>query len=174
MSLTDSPVRDHPKRLACTILGLAAVVTFTTAASCDPDTSKKPAAKATTQGDIPGDYQTLYQAAPLCSGLSWQVLAAVGKIETDHGRSSLPGVHSGKNSAKAMGPMQFLGPTFAGVRKRHPDVGANIYDPAHAIPAAAYKLCDDGGNKNNIRKALFAYNHSTQYVNDVLAQARKY
>jgi hypothetical protein len=26
------------------------------------------------------------------------VLAAIGKLETDHGRSALPGVHTGHNS----------------------------------------------------------------------------
>jgi hypothetical protein len=38
----------------------------------------------------------------------WQVLAGIGSIETDHGRSSAPGVHSGVNSyGCCAGPMQF-------------------------------------------------------------------
>ena len=39
------------------------------------------------------------------------ILAAIHKVETDFGRSRLPGVHSGENFAGAGGPMQFLGPT---------------------------------------------------------------
>lgn len=36
--------------------------------------------------DILGDYLTLYrQAATVCPGLDWSVLAAIGKIETNHG-----------------------------------------------------------------------------------------
>jgi hypothetical protein len=52
--------------------------------------------------DIPAAYLALYrQAATVCPGLDWSILAAIGKIETDHGRSPLPGVHSGTNSAGA-------------------------------------------------------------------------
>jgi hypothetical protein len=52
--------------------------------------------------DIPPDYLALYRAAAgVCPGLDWSILAAIGKIETDHGRSTLPGVSSGENSAGA-------------------------------------------------------------------------
>src|SRR5256885_11943668 len=40
-------------------------------------------------GDIPSNYLQLYQdAAAACPGLSW-VLAGIGKIESNHGRSDL-------------------------------------------------------------------------------------
>lgn len=146
-------------------------------AGCDPETTTaqaNPKKAAATSSDIPAGYLQLYQSAPLCPSLPWQVLAAVGKIETDHGRSTLPGVHSGENSAHARGPMQFLPGTWRGVRQRHPDVGGDVYNPAHAIPAAAHKLCDDGANKGSVRKALYRYNHSNQYVDDVLAVAGRY
>src|SRR3954464_7829660 len=62
--------------------------------------------------DIPRGYLDLYRsAAQVCPGLDWSVLAAIGKVESNHGRSNLPGVHSGENYAKAGGPMQFLDPT---------------------------------------------------------------
>lgn len=52
--------------------------------------------------DIPGNYLALYRAAATtCPRLDWTVLAAIGKIESDHGRSTLPGVHSGANYAGA-------------------------------------------------------------------------
>lgn len=50
--------------------------------------------------DIPPGYRRLYQeAAGDCPGLGWSILAAIGKIETDHGRSTLPGSRSGENAA---------------------------------------------------------------------------
>ena len=45
--------------------------------------------------DIPANYLALYQAAAAtCPGLDWTVLAGIGSAESDHGRSTLPGVHS--------------------------------------------------------------------------------
>ena len=71
-----------------------------------PDRLTGPSAAA--RGDIPASYLRLYRrAAVRCPGLSWSVLAAVGKVESDHGRSRLPGVRSGWNAAGAAGPMQF-------------------------------------------------------------------
>ncbi|MHA6631135.1 hypothetical protein ACU61A_37355 [Pseudonocardia sichuanensis] len=52
--------------------------------------------------DMPPDYLNLYRAASgTCPGLDWTVLAAVGKVETDHGRSPLPGVRDGENASGA-------------------------------------------------------------------------
>jgi hypothetical protein len=60
------------------------------------------------RADIPAGYLRRYQAgAGRCPGLSWTVLAAIGKVESDHGRAPLPGVRSGWNVAGAAGPMQF-------------------------------------------------------------------
>jgi hypothetical protein len=39
--------------------------------------------------DIPADMLAIYQAAArACPGMDWAVLAAIGKIESDHGRST--------------------------------------------------------------------------------------
>lgn len=129
--------------------------------------------------DIPGDYLVLYrQATSACPGLDWSILAAIGKVESNHGRSPLPGVSSGKNYAGASGPMQFLQSTFDSVAARHPlpPGGAtppSRYNPHDAIYAAAFYLCDSGAPRN-LRKAIFAYNHADWYVDEVLAQAKKY
>ena len=46
--------------------------------------------------------RALYEAAAAtCPGLPWPVLAAIGSIESDNGRSLAPGVHSGANQAGA-------------------------------------------------------------------------
>jgi hypothetical protein len=41
--------------------------------------------------DIPADYLVRYQKAAARFGLDWAVLAAIGKIECDHGRLQAPG-----------------------------------------------------------------------------------
>jgi len=131
--------------------------------------------------DIPRDYLTLYRsAAQVCPDLDWSILAAIGKIETNHGRSQLPGVHSGENYAHAGGPMQFLTPTFNAVVTRHPlppggSTPPSRYNPHDAIYAAAYYLCDSGARDNHdLHSAIFAYNHSETYVKNVLDQAALY
>jgi len=129
--------------------------------------------------EIPPDYLALYeQAAATCPGLDWTVLAGIGKVETDHGQSTLPGVHSGSNSAGAGGPMQFEPATFAEFDQPVPDGGANPpspYDPADAIYAAARMLCANGAkNGADLHAAIYAYNHSGSYVSAVLAAAASY
>ncbi|WP_433524068.1 NlpC/P60 family protein [Nocardia pseudovaccinii] len=129
--------------------------------------------------DIPPELLVLYQnAAGDCPGLDWSVLAAIGKIETDHGRSPLPGVQTGENSAGAGGLMQFLDPTFDAVVTRHPLPAGGAsppsrYNPSDAIHAAAHYLCDSGAPAD-LRAAIFAYNHADWYVDQVLAQASRY
>ncbi|WP_243657712.1 C40 family peptidase [Parafrankia sp. BMG5.11] len=129
--------------------------------------------------DIPADYLNLYmRAAATCPGLSWTTLAAIGKVESDHGRSRLPGVVSGTNSAGAAGPMQFLAGTFAEVVARHPlpAGGASppsLYNAQDAVYAAAFYLCDNHVAAD-LTGALWAYNHSDAYVAQVVTQATEY
>jgi cell wall-associated NlpC family hydrolase len=129
--------------------------------------------------DIPPAYLALYMgAAQTCPGLPWGVLAGIGKAESDHGRSTAPGVHSGANYAGAEGPMQFEPATFAeyAVDGDH-DGTLNVYDPADAIYTAAAMLCANGaasGTQAGISQAVLAYNHSQAYVTDVLIWAARY
>jgi Transglycosylase SLT domain len=129
--------------------------------------------------DIPPDLLPVYQAAAqTCPGLDWAILTAIGKVESDHGRSNAPGVHSGTNSAGAMGPMQFLAPTWDRFQTAAPGhVIANVYNPADAIYTAAKYLCNLGAATSNIirlRQAIFGYNHSWAYVDSVLGWADTY
>ncbi|MEU1984414.1 bifunctional lytic transglycosylase/C40 family peptidase [Nocardia sp. NPDC019395] len=142
-----------------------------------PGADTAPSTEALT--DIPPERLVLYQdGARSCPGLDWSILAAIGKVETDHGRSPLPGVTTGENFAGAAGPMQFLAATFDSVVDRHPlpPGGANPpsrYNPHDAVHAAAHYLCDSGAPAD-IYAAIFAYNHADWYVRDVLAQADRY
>jgi cell wall-associated NlpC family hydrolase len=133
----------------------------------------------TATDDIPAAMLTLYQeAATTCPGLPWTVLAAIGTVESDNGQSTLPGVHSGANSAGAEGPMQFEPATFAAYDEPVPPGGANPpspYDPTDAVYAAARDLCANGAeNGANLSAAVYAYNHSDTYVSEVLDLANSY
>lgn len=156
-------------------MGGALFVLATTAVIGAQSAVAQPSAAAL--ADIPPELLALYQdAAEATCGMRWEVLAAVGKTETDHGRSALPGVRSGANSAGAMGPMQFLAGTWAayGV-DADGDGDRDVYDPVDAIWGAANYLCANGvGDPQRERQALWAYNHDYAYVDHVLAVAAGY
>ena len=133
------------------------------------------------QRDIPAPLLPVYQtAADSCPGLPWSVLAAIGKVETDHGRSTAPGVTSGANFAGAAGPMQIgiggkAGNTFAGYAIDADGGGASVYSPVDAIFTAANYLCQNGADRGgDVAGAIFAYNHANWYVTKVLAIASTY
>jgi hypothetical protein len=124
--------------------------------------------------DIPPAYLAAYQAAGAKQRLDWAYLAGVGKIETDHGRSRLPGVTSGANSFGAMGPMQFLAGTWASYGVDGDGDGRkDVYSPEDAIPGAARYLRASGAPAD-WQQALFAYNHAAWYVDEVEAMAARY
>ena len=126
---------------------------------------------------IPAPYLTWYAgAARTCHGLSWEVIAGIGTMESDNGRSTARGVHYSKNHKGAEGPMQFEPATFAEYAVRA-DRSRKLspYDPEDAIFSAARMLCSDGGGSaRGLKGAIFAYNHARWYVRDVLAIAARY
>ncbi len=131
-----------------------------------PQVSQEPSQKAV--ADIPADYLKLYQSAGAEFGIDSMILAAVGKIETNHGEDIL------NEGSGAAGPMQFMPSTWetAGLDANGDGV-ADINDPEDAIPSAA-KYLRDSGAPEDYYTALFAYNNSDEYVNAVLAQADEY
>jgi hypothetical protein len=119
--------------------------------------------------DIPPEFGRLYTEAATRYGFPWQLLAGVGKVECDHGRGDC----YRPNYAGAMGPMQFLSQTWRGYADASGNPPYDIYDPRDTIFAAAAKLAADG-IKNDPRRALFSYNHSQAYVDEVLLWALRY
>jgi len=120
-------------------------------------------------------YLQLFQAsaAKYCPAMSWTILAAIGQIE------SADGQNMGPSSAGALGPMQFLPSTWAewGIDGFGPAGPPDIMNPFDAVPSAARLLCAAGasaGTQGGLRRAIFAYNHATWYVNEVLALAARY
>jgi transglycosylase-like protein with SLT domain len=96
-----------------------------------------------------------YHAAEAESGVGWNYLAAINLVETRFG--SINGV----STAGAQGPMQFLPSTFAGYGQ-----GGDIHAPRDSIMAAGRFLAASGF-ANNPDRAIYAYNHSNNYVRAV-------
>ena len=99
--------------------------------------------------DIPANYLALYKAAAAKNGVDWRVLAAIGKNESDHGRSTAPGVTSGRNFADCCsGPMQICTvKSCSNVWHYYAvdadgDGVASVYDPDDSIYAAAALVRD--------------------------------
>jgi peptidoglycan DL-endopeptidase CwlO len=151
----------------------------------------QPPPSTTGKDSIPADYLKTYQETGRRYGLPWAILAGIGEVETDHGRSTLPGVHSGSNAFGAAGPMQIgiggaSGNNWGGAPV-HPagehvqgvatdangDGIASVYEPADADAGAA-KILLSNGVLSNASGAIFAYNHSEIYVQTVLHWASVY
>jgi hypothetical protein len=178
--------------LALGLLLQAASFTSQALAAVVPDppasTTKRP---GSLQGQPPGPTKVARADIPLlatyrgtCRGETWRtrhghryacwaVLAGVGKVESDHGRSRAPGVRSGVNRfGCCAGPMQF------NLRNGPPSTWdtygrGSPYDPADAIPAARRLLVANGA-RTDLDGAIWNYNHSWSYVRLVKALARRY
>jgi hypothetical protein len=118
------------------------------------------------RADIPAAFLKLYKAAGKQYGVNWTILAAIGKNESDHGRSVLPGVLTGLNSANCCaGPMQLCTVKTCGEVWQYYAIDADldgiasVYEPADAIYAAAALVRDlQGQVGHSSRLLLAAYN----------------
>jgi murein DD-endopeptidase MepM/ murein hydrolase activator NlpD len=115
---------------------------------------------------IPPFLLPIYQAAGIQYGVRWEILAAINEIETDYGRNL------NVSSAGAVGWMQFLPSTWRlyGVDANGDGV-KDPYNPVDAVFAAARYLRAAGADQD-IRRAVFAYNHADWYVDSVLLRAQ--
>jgi hypothetical protein len=136
------------------------------------DPQPRQADQATVTTGRPSSYLELYKlSATRCPGLSWTVLAAIGQVESGHGRNN------GPSSAGALGPMQFMPATWRAYGVDGDGDGKkDIWSPYDAVPGAANYLCANGAGQGGekLRKAIWHYNHSWDYVNKVLAIADAY
>jgi cell wall-associated NlpC family hydrolase len=135
----------------------------------------KPAANVESVAGIPPEYLRLFLAAGSTYGVPWTVLAGIGKVECDDGQDPDPACtqEGATNSAGAGGPMQFLASTWqeygVSVNGGPPD----RWNAADAIFAAARYLRANGAPQE-LERAIFAYNHSQEYVAEVLRWASRY
>ena len=115
---------------------------------------------------VPPFLLSIYQAAGIEYGIRWEILAAINEIETDYGRNL------NVSSAGALGWMQFMPPTWQMYgTDANKDGRKDPYNPVDAIFAAARYL-KAAGYEQDVRRAIFAYNHADWYVDSVLLRAR--
>ena len=99
------------------------------------------------------------------------IVAAIHKVESDFGRSDLPGVRSGTNSAGAAGPGQFLASTWAAYGL---DADGDGRRDRYSVPDSVFATANylhASGAPGDWRDAIFAYNHAASYVEAVLQTA---
>jgi hypothetical protein len=134
-------------------------------------------------GEIPAEQLTVMQQAARSAQctLPWTVLAAIASIESEFGRTA-----DRTSSAGAYGYGQFLSDTWAkygGEIPWHTTDKQELTKPFDqrrdstnfhfALPAMARYLCAEGAGQD-LRRAIFAYNHSDSYVVDVVELAARY
>jgi hypothetical protein len=100
-----------------------------------------------------------YREAEAASGIGWEYLAAINLVETRMGRIV------GDSTAGAQGPMQFVPSSWTAFGE-----GGDVHDHRDAILAAGRYLAAAGGPAD-MRTAIFAYNHSDDYVDAVMGYA---
>src|SRR5439155_15615624 len=177
-------------------VALAAVITGPSSAPSAPS--------ALALAEVPGDLLPVYMAAAAtCPGLPWQVLAAIGWVESRHaGRRADPatgqitppivgppldgsdGVEAVRDAsqadgwAHALGPMQFLSTTWARwatvAPDRPPGATPDVDNAWDSIFSAANYLCGSNGRVDDVRAVVRRYNHSDRYVDEVLTKATAY
>jgi cell wall-associated NlpC family hydrolase len=153
----------------------------------------QPGVSTEAANSIPSDYLKWFQRVGLQYNVPWTILAGIGKVESDDGRTKLPGVTQAtvSNSFGAAGPMQIgikgaSGNSWGGTAVHKASVVvsgvatdedgdgiASVYDPADAIAGAAKYLVAHGVQQN-AAAAVFAYNHADWYVQEVLNWASTY
>jgi LysM repeat protein len=118
---------------------------------------------------LPVHLVPVYQAAGKRYGIPWTVLAAIHRVETQFATGCVI------STAGAQGPMQFMPATFRAYAVRAPgQSGApDINNVDDAIYTCAHMLRAEGYRTNPVA-AIYAYNHSFTYVDNVLAFARHF
>jgi membrane-bound lytic murein transglycosylase B len=124
-----------------------------------PPTRRPPSSFRTGRAAPAASLLLWYREGERRFGVDWEVLAAVNFVETGFGRLR------SDSTAGAQGPMQFLPATWRAYGR-----GGDVHDPRDAILGAANYLRASGAPRN-LRRALYAYNHSSLYVDAVVRYA---
>ncbi|MCA1058741.1 lytic transglycosylase domain-containing protein [Rossellomorea aquimaris] len=150
--------------------------------------------------EIPAQYIPIYKAAQEKYGVPWYLLAAHHRVETKFSTMKTLVSPAGAEGHMQFMPCTFVGwshPSCSGLgegnipsdQKTDPaiikkyggygvdangDGKADPFQIEDAIFSAANYLARNGAADGNIEQAVFAYNHSEQYVEDVLYYADRF
>jgi hypothetical protein len=142
--------------------------------------------RASAIASVPPDYLALYQKWGAAYHVPWQLLAAVGSVESFHGRD--PGAYV-PHTHGVLGPMQFqagsnkaakrvdaagnegFGGTWGIWRKSSGHPPYRMDSPDDEIAAAAAKIAFDAGSAHLWPRALWRYNALHSYRRTVLRRA---
>ena len=145
--------------------------------------------RASAVASIPSSYLALYQKWGGTYGVPWQLLAAVGSVESRHGRDA--GAYI-PHTRGVLGPMQFqagsnkaakrvdsagdqgFGGTWGIWRKASGHPPYRMDDPDDEIAAAAAKIAADAGADHLWPRALWRYNALHSYRKTVLRRAARF
>jgi hypothetical protein len=174
-------VRNALSTRICITITLIAVAPVTAQAACSSAVTR-----ASSVASVPSDYLVLYQKWGAVYDVPWQLLAAVGSVESRHGRD--PGAYV-PHTRGVLGPMQFqagsnkaakrvdsagdqgFGGTWGLYRKSSGHPPYRMDDPDDEIAAAAAKIAHDAGNARLWPRALWRYNALHSYRRTVLRRA---
>ena len=178
------------------VFGTAALATGGMGSSSPPS--------AVAIAEIPPSLLPVYQrGAATCDGLPWQVLAAIGYLESRHaagradprtgdvnppitgapldgngGRARIADASSPDGWMHALGPMQFLPTTWRTWARLAPGRPAGtVPSPQNAwdsIYTAAAYLCRGAPHVADLRASINSYAGSTDYYPRVMAKAAEY
>lgn len=152
------------------------------------------------EDEVPSNFIPIYKAAEKEFGVPWYLLAAHHRVETIFSTMDPMISPVGAEGHMQFMPCSFVGwahPTCSGLgegnipeeEKTDPAVikqyggygidanGDGIADPfdlEDAIFSAANYLAKNGANNGELRKAVYSYNHSEEYVDEVLYFAKRF
>jgi cell wall-associated NlpC family hydrolase len=125
-------------------------------------------AAAPSVAEIPANQLAVMRQVSNQTGIPWQILAAISKVESGFG------ANMGPSAAGAVGYCQFLPATWSAYGVDGDGDGiADPYNYRDCIPAMGRYLMANGAPPD-MRRAIFAYNHSSPYIELVLAVAAGY
>ena len=178
--------------VAVTVFTLSAIIWVSIS---NPDLLKKSASTLFDRHDeIPEEYIPIYKEAAETYGIPWTLLAAHHRIETRFSTMDPLLSPVGAEGHMQFMPCTFVGWTYPGCGglgkgeipehdKTNPEIiemyggygvdanGDGIADPydiEDAMYSAAKYLATSGASEGDYEKAIFNYNRSNQYVQDVL------
>ncbi|WNS79354.1 lytic transglycosylase domain-containing protein [Domibacillus sp. DTU_2020_1001157_1_SI_ALB_TIR_016] len=149
---------------------------------------------------IPEEYMPIYKAAAEEYGIPWELLAAHHRVETKFSTMDPMVSPAGAEGPMQFMPCTFVGwehPTCSGLGKgnipeeektdpaviakyggygvdANGDGKADPFNVEDAIYSAAHYLSENGAADGDMKRAIFAYNQSDQYVSDILYYVGEY